>query len=100
MTTTLSFDHLVLVVRELEAATRDFSSFGFKVTPGGVHAGGLTHNALVAFSDGSYLELLAPTRPSRIERYGLLLDCGELRRVTAGMNAFQRRFIHHLARFG
>ncbi len=32
---------------------------GFTVTPGGVHADGLTHNALVIFRDGSYIELLA-----------------------------------------
>jgi hypothetical protein len=29
------------------------------VTPGGEHAGGLTHNALVGFGDGSYVELIA-----------------------------------------
>lgn len=32
---------------------------GFTVTPGGEHAGGETHNALIAFADRSYLELVA-----------------------------------------
>ena len=52
-------DHVVLVVLDLEAAVVDHSRRGFTVTPGGEHAGGLTHNALVGFQDGSYLELIA-----------------------------------------
>jgi hypothetical protein len=53
------FDHFVLVVLDLAAAVADHRERGFTVTPGGEHAGGLTHNALVGFEDGSYLELLA-----------------------------------------
>jgi hypothetical protein len=52
------FDHVVLVVLDLAAAVTDHRERGFTVTPGGEHAGGLTHNALVGFQDGSYLELL------------------------------------------
>ena len=52
-------DHVVLVVLNLPAAVRDHRERGFTVTPGGEHAGGLTHNALVGFQDGSYLELIA-----------------------------------------
>jgi glyoxalase-like protein len=52
-------DHVVLVVPDLDAAVADHRGRGFTVTPGGVHAGGLTHNALVGFADGSYLELIA-----------------------------------------
>ena len=52
-------DHVVLVVLELEAAVAEHRGRGFTVTPGGEHAGGLTHNALVGFEDGSYLELIA-----------------------------------------
>jgi hypothetical protein len=53
------FDHVVLVVLDLAAAVDDHSARGFTVTPGGEHAGGLTHNALVGLLDGSYLELIA-----------------------------------------
>ena len=53
------FDHVVLVVLDLSAAVAAHRERGFTVTPGGEHAGGLTHNALVGFQDGSYLELLA-----------------------------------------
>jgi hypothetical protein len=54
-------DHLVITVNNLEEATAEYSAMGFTVTPGGVHASGATHNALIYFQDGSYLELLAPT---------------------------------------
>ena len=53
------FDHVVLVVLDLAAAVVDHRARGFSVTPGGEHAGGLTHNALVGLQDGSYLELIA-----------------------------------------
>jgi hypothetical protein len=53
------FDHVVLVVLDLEAAVAEHRDRGFTVTSGGEHAGGLTHNALVGFEDGSYLELIA-----------------------------------------
>ncbi len=52
-------DHVVLVVRDLTTAVDDHRRRGFTVTPGGVHADGLTHNALVPFADGSYLEIVA-----------------------------------------
>ncbi len=58
-------DHVVIVVRDLAAAQRDFAALGFTVTPGGTHAGGLTHNALVAFADGVYLELIAFLQPDQ-----------------------------------
>lgn len=62
-----AIDHLVIVVRDLADATRDYAALGFAVTPGGTHADGQTHNALVAFADGVYLELIAfidPAKPS------------------------------------
>ena len=52
-------DHVVLVVLDLERAIAEWRGRGFIVTPGGEHAGGLTHNALVGFTDGSYVELIA-----------------------------------------
>jgi hypothetical protein len=52
-------DHLVVLVRDLDRAIRDYETLGFAVTPGGEHADGLTSNALIPFNDGSYLELVA-----------------------------------------
>lgn len=60
---TLRLDHLVILVHDLEAAIRDYRALGFRVTPGGVHADGLTHNALIPLADGCYLELIAFVDP-------------------------------------
>ena len=62
-------DHVVYVARDLAAAVDDHKRQGFTVTPGGEHAGGVTHNALVCFADGSYLELVAFRKPDPTHRW-------------------------------
>lgn len=54
-----SLDHVVIAVADLDAAISDYRELGFTVYPGGVHHGGVSHNALVIFADGSYFELIA-----------------------------------------
>ena len=61
-------DHLVIVVPELEAAVATYRGLGFTVVPGGRHPIG-THNALIAFTDGSYLELIAFFEPNAQHRW-------------------------------
>ena len=56
---TYSLDHAVILVHDLIRAQADYRALGFTVVEGGRHEDGLTHNALVAFEDGSYLELIA-----------------------------------------
>ena len=56
-------DHVVIVVEELESAIERYSRAGFTVVRGGKHPIG-THNALIAFSDGSYFELIAFLKPN------------------------------------
>ncbi len=51
-------DHLVLLVPRLDRAITDYQGLGFTVVPGGEHPNG-THNALIAFADGAYIELIA-----------------------------------------
>ncbi|HZP95489.1 MAG TPA: VOC family protein [Candidatus Limnocylindria bacterium] len=53
-------DHVVLVTLDLAAAVAEWRGRGFSVRMGGTHAGGLSENALVGFSDGSYLERSPP----------------------------------------
>jgi hypothetical protein len=60
-----SIDHLVILVRDLERASADYARAGFTVTPGGTHAAGTTHNALISFGDGTYFELIAFFEPDR-----------------------------------
>lgn len=52
-------DHIVIAVPDLERAIAGFSELGFTVVPGGQHSGLGTHNALIAFADGAYFELIA-----------------------------------------
>lgn len=59
----LTLDHLVILVNDLATAVADYEQLGFTVTPGGTHADGLTHNALISFRDGTYLELIAFINP-------------------------------------
>jgi Glyoxalase-like domain len=59
----IRLDHLVVLVYDLEQAASDYEGLGFRVIPGGEHADGLTRNALVPFTDGTYLELVAFSDP-------------------------------------
>ena len=56
----LQVDHVTVCGRDLERMRRAFAEVGLATEYGGRHANGLTHMALVGFSDGSYLELIAP----------------------------------------
>ena len=59
----MRLDHIIVAVTDLEQAMADYGELGFTVFYGGQHAGGATHNALICFADGSYIELIAPTSP-------------------------------------
>ena len=72
----IGIDHLVIAVNDLEQATKDYRKLGFTVVPGGQHPVG-THNALVAFEDGSYLELIAFYREALDHRWWEPLQRGE-----------------------
>ncbi|MGI8406658.1 MAG: VOC family protein [Thermomicrobiales bacterium] len=58
-------DHIVIAVRNLAQATEDYTRAGFTVIEGGEHKDGVTHNALVAFADGAYFELIAFRNPEQ-----------------------------------
>ena len=76
----LSLDHTIIAVTDLDAAIRDYRSLGFTVTPGGIHANRATHNALITFANGIYLELLAATGEAPIAGridFSVLLQQGE-----------------------
>lgn len=60
-------DHIVIAVRNLAQATQDYTRAGFTVIEGGKHKDGTTHNALVAFADGAYFELIAFRNPDQAQ---------------------------------
>jgi catechol 2,3-dioxygenase-like lactoylglutathione lyase family enzyme len=69
-------DHLVIVVKGLQQAAADYEKLGFTVVPGGKHPVG-SHNMLIAFSDGSYLELIGFYRDANDHRWWQPLQSGE-----------------------
>lgn len=69
-------DHLVVVVDDLPQAIEDYRQLGFTVMPGGQHPVG-SHNALIAFLDGSYIEIIAFYREAREHRWWIPLSKGE-----------------------
>ncbi|MGE0613721.1 MAG: VOC family protein, partial [Hyphomicrobiales bacterium] len=62
-------DHLVLVVRDLDAARARYETLGFTVTPRASHPFG-TANAIVQFADRNFLELLEVETPGKIPASG------------------------------
>jgi glyoxalase-like protein len=69
-------DHLVIVVKDLARAAKDYEQLGFTVVPGGQHPVG-SHNALISFQDGSYLEIIAFYRAAVDHRWWEPLSKGE-----------------------
>ncbi len=68
-------DHIVILVSDLETAIRNYEQLGFTVVPGGRHPT-LTHNALISFADGAYIELLAFYQPNPESRWWARLEQG------------------------
>jgi catechol 2,3-dioxygenase-like lactoylglutathione lyase family enzyme len=62
-------DHVVIAVADLARAVEDYRALGFTVAIGGRHPGRTSHNALVVFEDGAYLELIAWHAPGPDERW-------------------------------
>jgi len=94
------FDHLVVAVPSLAEAIATARAAGFTVLPGGRHAELPTENALIAFADGGYLELLAArTAMSRVAARRLVRG-PEWRAWRPRLDAIGRRFLPHLGRTG
>ena len=68
-------DNLVIMFDRLVDAIARYRALGFTVIPGGSHANG-TEVALVAFADGSYLQLMAFYTPSPSHRWWSAQESG------------------------
>lgn len=58
------FDHFIILVNQLESAMQTFRRLGFDVHAGGEHPAFGSHNALIAFADNTYIELVAFKDPA------------------------------------
>jgi catechol 2,3-dioxygenase-like lactoylglutathione lyase family enzyme len=73
-----ALDHVVIAVDDLDRAVADYQSLGFTVYPGGVHHGGVSHNALVVLADGAYFEIIAYRQAAPDHRWWqVLTSAGE-----------------------
>ena len=90
-------DHVVVVVSSLAEATERFAAAGFTVTPGGRHDAIPTENALIAFADGSYLELLAARDAATRDELRALRASPGWERHLKGVSAVARRFLPALS---
>ena len=70
-------DHVVLFVDDLDDAINTFSSYGFTVTPGGIN--GPTQNALIAFENETYIELIALQKQTTRRLFKVMRHSGLLR---------------------
>nr|WP_290665364.1 VOC family protein [Ardenticatena sp.] len=91
----IGIDHLVVGVPSLEAAVDAWQSAGFHVVEGGIHAGGLTHNALIVLEDGTYIELLAPTNAVRWSALRAAARVGLLDGAMTGFSPIQKRMVRY-----
>jgi catechol 2,3-dioxygenase-like lactoylglutathione lyase family enzyme len=71
-----AIDHLVIAVPDLARAVKAYRGLGFTVIPGGRHPGVGTDNALIAFGDTAYLELLGFYEPRPDHRWWAPLATG------------------------
>jgi catechol 2,3-dioxygenase-like lactoylglutathione lyase family enzyme len=90
-------DHIVIVVSKLDSAIESYTKAGFTVVPGGKHPIG-THNALIAFADDSYIELIAFLNPvtghpwhTALEKGGGIIDfCMRTADMDAAVEALRK----------
>jgi catechol 2,3-dioxygenase-like lactoylglutathione lyase family enzyme len=104
-----SIDHIVIIADDLDAAIANAKTAGFTVVPGGTHGSGITHNALIPFRDGAYLELIAPTEQGRSAEHrwferlrnggGLVDFCLLCRDLTSEVAAIRARGLQYSAPF-
>ena len=92
----MHLDHIVISVRDLDQAVRDYTELGFHVEPGGRHA--RTENALIIFADGTYLELLALQKSWKRPFIRLAVKLGLIERSAAGKTDMYWRLLRWINR--
>jgi hypothetical protein len=91
----LRVDHAVVLVRDLPSAVAGYRRLGFTVAEGGRHRHGPTANALIGFTDGTYLELLALNPPFLLRVVRVLHHARLLWALAAIRPPVERRFLAH-----
>jgi len=69
-------DHVPFAGASLDALVERFETAGFDPDYGGEHPGAGTEMSMLVFPDGSYVELVAPTRP-KTAWWGAFFDAAD-----------------------
>ncbi len=85
------FDHAVVIVPSLKGAVQSFERLGFRVVLGG--RTGPVHNALILFSDGTYIELTTNRFSVARPVYRALNAVGLMGHVAAKRKDMLHRFL-------
>jgi hypothetical protein len=80
----ITIDHATVCGPKLASLQKALAEAGLATDYGGPHTNGATHMALLGFEDGSYLELIAPIEPDRVEAS----PWGKLMLTNAGAGAW------------
>lgn len=70
----MQIDHVVVAVRSLSNASRNYRALGFNVVAGGAHGHAPTRNALIVFGDGAFIELIEWSAHSPKDRWQHILE--------------------------
>jgi len=92
-----TLDHLVYATLDLDAAVTDLERMlGVRATPGGVHPGRGSRNALIAIGPAAYLEILGPdpAQPATTKRW---FQLGNIQRPTLVAWAIRTQHVAELA---
>lgn len=81
------FDHFIVLVNDLTAAMETYRRLGFDARAGGEHPAFGSHNALIAFADGTYLELVA-FKDAALAEKSFWRDAVKMLRVHEGFGGY------------
>lgn len=91
----MRLDHAIVLVKDLEKAVQNYTKQGFTVSRGG-SLGGAT-NAIIPFSDGTYLELMSVNKAlAALCRASKRL--GFFKHILAGRSPMEQRFMRHFTK--
>lgn len=91
------FDHIVIVVDNLNKASADFTQLGFTVAPSGAMNNPFFSHATIPLADGTFIELLAPAKLNMISELKTLKMQNRLSLFTDNLNAIEARMANHIA---
>lgn len=91
------FDHIVIVVDNVNKASADFTQLGFTVSPATKMNNPFFSRATIPLPDGTYIELLGPKQINMISELKTLKMQNRLNLFTDNLNAIETRMANHIA---